>query len=162
VVSDYWVYHCKYCRLIVLWIVLFSEQFSDQFWLLKFCPRLSRSVRCPDPFFLQRSISWPLRSPCNSDRRLRLKVFIGSLPACVSRSPRCWDRALWCLIMGSWIARPTTDPIGADSVKKMATAIGPLAKGQRRSVLQRDHVRPRPDGNFARTLVRLPPAGWPS
>jgi hypothetical protein len=25
VVSDYWVYHCEYCRLIVLRIVLFPE-----------------------------------------------------------------------------------------------------------------------------------------
>jgi hypothetical protein len=32
VVSDYWVYHCEYCRLIVLWIVLFSQQFSDRKW----------------------------------------------------------------------------------------------------------------------------------
>jgi hypothetical protein len=25
VVSDYWVYHCEYCRLIVLRIVLFPK-----------------------------------------------------------------------------------------------------------------------------------------
>jgi hypothetical protein len=30
--SDYWVYHCEYCRLFVLRIVLFSQQFSDQKW----------------------------------------------------------------------------------------------------------------------------------